>query len=348
MSAEKQTIFFTGATGYIGGTVLSKLLKHPKAAAFEIVALVRNADKARILESKFNVKAVVGSHQDLDKIHDLVAKSDFVFHLADADDEPLIRTILKAQKERHAKTGKVPVLIHTSGTGVLTDDSHGEYATEIIYDDLNVEQIKSIPPTALHRNVDLLIFEADSEGYARTHIITPSTIYGLAKHPLVDAGVSNQHSVQIPIIVKASLDRKRAGVVGKGKSIWPDVHIDDVADLYIVLFDGILNNPDKTGHGWEGFYFGENGEHTWYQISQAIGEALVKLGIADDATPTTFTVEELVKYFGSEKAGWYSGTNSRCRANRGRSIGWKPKHTTEDMLQSILPEVEAIWKKMKE
>ena len=57
------------------------MLKHPKAGAFEIVALVRNADKARILESKFNVKAVVGSHQDLDKIHELVAKSDFVFHL---------------------------------------------------------------------------------------------------------------------------------------------------------------------------------------------------------------------------------------------------------------------------
>ena len=28
--------------------------------------------------------------------------------------------------------------------GVLTVDSHGEYATETIYDDLNVEQIKSI------------------------------------------------------------------------------------------------------------------------------------------------------------------------------------------------------------
>ena len=40
------------------------------------------------------------------------------------------------------------------------------------------------------------------------------------------------------------------------------IHPRTVAVLYIVLFDGILNNPDKTGHGWEGFYFGENGEHT--------------------------------------------------------------------------------------
>ena len=121
-----------------------------------------------------------------------------------------------------------------------------------------------------------------------------------------------------------------------------------VADLYIVLFDSIVAKPEETGHGWEGFYFGENGEHSWYQISKAIGDALVKLGLTDEVEPTPFTVEELVKYFGSEKAGWYSGTNSRCRANRGRSIGWKPKYTTEDMLKSIYPEVEALWKQKQQ
>ena len=109
----------------------------------------------------------------------------------------------------------------------------------------------------------------------------------------------------------------------------------------MVLFDSIVSNPDKTGHGWEGFYFVENGEHTWYQISKAIGEALVEFGIADDAEPTPFSVEELVKYFGAEEWGWYGGTNSRCRANRGRAIGWKPKHTPEDLLKSVHTEVEA-------
>ena len=100
-------------------------------------------------------------------------------------------------RERHSKLGDLPILIHTvslvpflqglnmypystctyvkSGTGVLTDDARGEYATETIYDDLDVEQIKSIPPTALHRNVDLLVVGADVQGYARTQIILPST-----------------------------------------------------------------------------------------------------------------------------------------------------------------------------
>lgn len=114
-----------------------------------------------------------------------------------------------------------------SGTGVLTDDARGEYATDTIYSDLNIEQIKSISPTAVHRHVDLHVINADEQGYARTHIVFPAVIYGIAQHALVDAGVSNAHSVQVPGMIKAALDRKRAGMVGKGKALWPDVHIDD-------------------------------------------------------------------------------------------------------------------------
>ena len=116
-----------------------------------------------------------------------------------------------------------------------------------------------------------------------------------------------------------------------------------MADLYVVLFDNIVSHPDKTGHGWEGFYFGENGEHSWYQISRAIGDAFVALGVAAEAEPTSFTSEELVRLLGSEQLAWsVLGANSRCRAHRGRAIGWKPTHTTEDFLKSIALEVEAL------
>lgn len=70
-----------------------------------------------------------------------------------------------------------------------------------------------------------------------------------------------------------------------------------VADLYIVLYNSIISNP-ATGHGREGIYFGESGEHSLYDIGKAIGEALVALGKAKSPGPTTFTKEELDKYFG--------------------------------------------------
>ena len=73
-------------------------------------------------------------------------------------------------------------------------------------------------------------------------------------------------------------------------------------DLFIILWDAVVSNPEKIGHGRDGFYFGENGEHLWYDISKAIGKALVKRGISKSDEPTPFTTEELVKYFGSEVA----------------------------------------------
>ncbi|KAI0940979.1 hypothetical protein AcV7_003207 [Taiwanofungus camphoratus] len=347
MSTTKTAIFFLGATGYIGGAILTRLLNHPSASKLDITALVRNSEKARRLES-FGIKTVIGSHSDLDKLETLSSQAHIVISCSDSDDLRAIQAVLAGLRKRHASVGQPPILIHTSGTGVLVDDAKGMYATDVIYSDMDVAQIESIPPTALHRNVDLAVVEADQQGYARTYIVLPSVVYGLASGPLVEAGISNPQSIQIPAYINASLDRKQGGVLGAGKAIWPNVNVDDVADLYIILLDAIAEDPERVGHGRAGFYFGENGEHTGYDISRAIAQALVELGVSKSAEPTPYTTEELVKYWGSEPAGNYNGTNSRCRADRARSIGWKPVNTTADMLASIKPEAELMYKKAQE
>ncbi|EED84078.1 predicted protein [Postia placenta Mad-698-R] len=345
MSTSKTNIFLIGATGYIGGSILTRLLKHTSANAFDITVLVRSAEKAKVLQEKFDVKAVVGSNDDLDKLEALSEQSHVVFSCADAGNLAAIQAILRGLKKRHTSTGDLPILIHTSGTAVIATQAKGIFSSDTIYSDTDVEQIKSIPPTVPHKDVDLAVIAADEQGYARTYTILPSTIYGQAKGPLFDAGVSNSTSIQIPYLIRAALGRKQGGVVGQGKAIWPDVHIDDVADLYIVLLDAITANQAGVGHGWEGIYFGENGEHTWYDISKAISQALVELGVGGTDEPTSFTDEELAKYWGSVDVGNFNGTNARCRADRGRSIGWKPKYTTADMLASIKPEVALLWEK---
>ena len=68
-----------------------------------------------------------------------------------------------------------------------------------------------------------------------------------------------------------------------------------------MLWDGIVRKgADSVDHGVRGYYFGENGEHSWYDISKEIGRAMVQLGLIDNDEPTAFTTNELVKYFGSE------------------------------------------------
>ena len=62
-------------TGYIGGSVVSRLLEHPKASSFQITALVRSPEKAAKLET-IGIKAVVGSFSELDKLEKLSSDAD--------------------------------------------------------------------------------------------------------------------------------------------------------------------------------------------------------------------------------------------------------------------------------
>ncbi len=118
------------------------------------------------------------------------------------------------------------------------------------------------------------------------------------------------------------------------------------AEFYYLLFDAVLADPTKLGHGREGYYFVAADECKVYDIIKGIGEALVDLGRADNAEPTELTPEERVQIFGSEYIVSLLFSNARCSADRGRqSLGWKPKYGTKDVIDSIHYEVEIVAKK---
>ncbi|KAF8687635.1 hypothetical protein AX14_003644 [Amanita brunnescens Koide BX004] len=339
MTENKVNFFVTGATGYIGGSVLAHFLRHPKRDEFEFTALVRSAEKAEKLKRQFGVNTVHGSFSDSGLIEKAASQADVVLSMADADDLGSIQTILRGLKRKYQATGSPPVLIHTSGTGVLADNAAGMYGTDEVYSDLDVEKFEKLPPSQPHRVVDLEVIEADKQGYAKTCLIYPVTIYGIADHALTKAGIANPHSIQVPALIHASLDRGRAGMVGEGRNIWHNVRIDEISALYAILYDTIASNP-AAAHGREGIYIGENGQHTLYDVAKAMQEAMIELSLSEESEPSSFTKEEVRKYFGSD----YLGVNSHCRSDRSRTIGWKPTKTTQDFLASIKPEIVALRK----
>ena len=124
----------------------------------------------------------------------------------------------------------------------MADTAAGLYETTRIYDDSSVKDIESLPITQLHRPIDVTITSAGTEGYVKTYIILPSTIYGIVKNPLVDAGIQNPHSIQVPAIIRASIDRGQGGMVGDGKNIWPNVANVDVREELMRLQVADLDN----------------------------------------------------------------------------------------------------------
>jgi hypothetical protein len=107
--------------------------------------------------------------------------------------------------------------------------------------------------------------------------------------------------------------------------------------LVISQSHNIQTKNPLFAHGAAGFYFCENGEHELYDVGESIGKAMVALGKTTNPVPTPFTEQEYKKYPGLSLAGL--GTNARCRADRSKAIGWKPKMETKDMLASIEQEI---------
>ncbi|KAJ7458515.1 NAD-binding protein [Mycena latifolia] len=336
VTAQKKIKFFlSGATGYIGGTVLVRFMQHPNASNFEFTLLVRDPKKAEAFRG-MGFTAVVGSHADEALLEHLASEADVVIATADCDDLVAANATLRGSKKRFQATGIPQTYINTVGLHlfgcVLIDDAKGMFASDTVYDDTNTVQLETIDPEQPHRNVDLAIIDADKEGYVKSYIIIPSTVYGRATGPFVAAGLQNPTSMQVPQLINASLDRGQGGMVGLGENLWPNVEINELADLYVQLYDVIRKDPN-TGHGREGLYFGASDEHHLYDLSGEVAHVLVEMGRGAHHEPTTFSESEVEKY--------YPGANSRCRANRSYAIGWTPVRRTSDLLASVRLEIES-------
>lgn len=67
-------------TGYIGGSVVARLLEHRDSNTFEITALVRSAEKATKINT-LGIRTAIGSYNELDKLEKLTSEADVIFSI---------------------------------------------------------------------------------------------------------------------------------------------------------------------------------------------------------------------------------------------------------------------------
>ncbi|KAG8926792.1 hypothetical protein FRC01_008363 [Tulasnella sp. 417] len=318
--ANELSVFLLGVTGYIGGSVLVDHKKRYPNAQF--TALVRNP-KDMVAVQAFGVKVVQGSHSNLDIIQKLASEHDVVINCGDSDDLPLTKAVLAGLEDRaRAKpdASRKPILIHTSGTGLLQNERDGTFHSDRIYDDTNLDDIKGIRVDAQHRDVDLeyvdsplqgiqganeveiRIFSAGKTGLIDPYIIAPCSIYGKGRGP-----VNNT--------IRVALRRKELVQVGPGTNVWNYVHIDDLANLYGLLLDHALSGRDKSTDPYERFYWGSGDEHVWGDITKELARMLYARGVIRTETLKNIKIEE-------EPTLNPTATNSRSVSNRGRALGW--------------------------
>jgi len=177
----------------------------------------------------------------------------------------------------------------------------------------------------VHRGVDKVVLAANSSPGVRTAIVGPPTIYGPGRGPV------NQRSIQVYDMAKYLLQNGYAPILGAGKAEWDNVHMHDLAALFVLLVDATQDgsknsNPDILGP--RGYFFLEHGAHLWSDVARWIAEAAYRQGFVAEPRTEATTVEGATSW----------GRNSKSVAERAsKYLGWKPRgRSLRDEIPDIL------------
>jgi nucleoside-diphosphate-sugar epimerase len=353
-------ILLTGATGFIGGTVLHHLLTSTlpalKAKTFTLTVLVRDPSRAETYTAAWGSRiysVVYGGLDDTEKTtliasqHDLVINMTLGFHAASA------QALLTGLALRKAETGREVYMLHLSGASNLADQPvTGAYVEDREFDDLRddvyeYERMRNALRPYHQRTTELDVIDRSLELGVRTVVIMPPLVFGRGK------GLFNRVSVQIPVYVEAALQRGQAVVVGDGSGELDHVHVEDLAELYAILVEEILEDGGvRLPRGKRGIVFASNGRHTWMEVARRVagavggGRGVVSLSLEEGAE----AFKAYVDLVGGEdltelELGLCS--NSRSVASVARSLGWEPSRGEEDWIKGFRDDVEAVLQRQK-
>ncbi|KAK9239418.1 hypothetical protein V1525DRAFT_35990 [Lipomyces kononenkoae] len=335
-------LLLTGASGYIGGAVLDDIINwNTKHHAFVITTIARKPEAVEKIKAGYPVDAlrVVQTVYSDPTFANLVAAADVIVHTGESADDATSADVIT----KNIKNGAL--IIHTSGTAILINESELDKQVDRKYDDVtDIKTLTSWNEDHVHRNIDAQILEIHrTKPTVKTIIVCPPLIYGTGR------GKVNPRSQQIPFLITIASILKKNAVYGSGKAAWNNVHISDLAELYVILLATYVSDPKKLSYNDEGYYFAENGSHTWKALTAALDAPLVKYDIIPPENTSKVGTSHELHYTDAELksaldptsytlASWMYCTNSLCTATRARKLGWVPKQP--DMYSTLDEEVK--------
>lgn len=209
----------------------------------------------------------------------------------------------------------------------------------------------------IQRTCDLTVIETGIACNVRTFILMSPTIYGEG------SGWFNRHSMQIPGIMKASLQTGYTVIIGSGEAEWDHVHVEDLVQLHLLLLLRLVDAKDGRSHtsnaelpsGARGIYFTGTGHQSWLEVSQRVAKEGHSLGYLP-----TDEVKSVILLEGAQilapnvplpppggpppRAELGYASRSRTEAVLAKTaLAWKPSKTRQDFENTFKEEWEAVW-----
>ncbi|MBM3810820.1 MAG: NAD-dependent epimerase/dehydratase family protein [Acidimicrobiia bacterium] len=199
-------VFLTGATGYIGSAVLDRL----QQKGHGVKALARSEESAQKLAS-WGAEICRGDLEHPGAWRQAAGACDAVVHTAmswGTNSGVMDRAVVESVLDALDGTGKT--FLYTSGVWVM-GDTKGRLAGEMF-------PLKPASIVAWRPAVERLVLEA-GDRRIRGIVVRPAMVYGRG-----GGAVHRLKSGELPLI-------------GGGENHWSFVHVDDLADLYVLALE---------------------------------------------------------------------------------------------------------------
>lgn len=297
-------VFLLGATGYIGRVVAEKL----QAGGHEVMGLARSEAAADMLRDR----GIAPHRGDVDDPAGLIPaarRADAVIFAAFAGGDAAARA-MRALLDALAGTDKA--FLWTSGSGVVADLADGEPSDRIYAEDT---PFAPDPAQAGRVAMERQVRAAAGRG-VRAVVLRPPLVYGRGG------------SFQVPTLIEAARASGEGRYIGRGANVWSTVHLDDLADLYVLALD-------KAAPGE--LFNTASGEADFRSLAEAISRMLGQGGRTRRWTVAEagLALGSAFGAFGAYVARANFGSNSRITGEKARAtLGWRPR------MPSIFDDIE--------
>ena len=219
-----KNIFITGGAGYVGSALVPKLIE----SGFKVTVLDLMIYGEKVLKPNKNLKIIRGDIRNEDLLKKSIVNVDTVIHLACISNDPSFELNKKLGEDINFKAFEPLVKISRS-SGVKRFIYASSSSVYGVKTENNVNEEMSLEPLT-----DYSRFKADCEKVLKkyqgtdftTVTVRPATVCGYAPRQRLDLVVN--------ILTNLAYHKREITVFG-GKQLRPNIHIDDMVEVYLLL-----------------------------------------------------------------------------------------------------------------
>ncbi|KAK9311145.1 hypothetical protein V1524DRAFT_77288 [Lipomyces starkeyi] len=340
-------ILITGASGYLGGSLLARWNQAGLPPYQKLYALVRTEEQAKAVKELYGAEPLqIDQNNESDIKQAIISRGiSIIYWLISASDTRVPKIMIDALGDVKKDTGKDVHFLFTSGAKIFS--SHTGHPTDrpLLDTDPELYEFQKTldgpqPFLKMGSKANVEVIDIAEAHGVRSYIFVPCIVYGKGE------GFGNPISIQTVAIIRAAKHMKRIYTVDDSSASWPVCHISDNSSLYLDILRAILSGQNPA-HGKKGFYLASSGSVKWHDLYGAMAKTLVKRGAIHDETLTPAddaALEEMAKVLQGVKSYVPAELGGRCTftAANGHAIGWKATYPPEHIFELAEEEVDLV------